>query len=168
MVANLYLPSSIKLPWEIEAGLAYQFGARPLQLPWGPDRAERFKALPREKLLLTGSVIISGAVSNAIGFESFLSQQLERSGRQLVVSPRIGAELEPLENRLQVRAGSYLEPSRFDHTRPRVHGTAGAELRLFRGSVFGMTSPETSWRISGFVDVSHPYLGWGVGVGTWH
>ncbi|RKH47416.1 hypothetical protein D7X12_02835 [Corallococcus sicarius] len=167
-VANLYLPSTIKLPWEIEAGLAYQFGPRPLQIPWGPERAERFKALPRAKLLLTGSVIISGAASNAIGFESFLSQQLERSGRHLLVSPRVGAELEPIENRLQVRAGSYLEPSRFDDIRPRVHGTAGAEVRLFRWSVFGMTSPETSWRISGFVDVSHLYLGWGVGVGTWH
>ena len=167
-VANLYLPSTIKLPWEIEAGLAYQFGPRPLQIPWGPERAERFKALPRAKLLLTGSVIISGAASNAIGFESFLSQQLERSGRHLLVSPRVGAELEPIENRLQVRAGSYLEPSRFDDIRPRVHGTAGAEVRLFRWSVFGLTSPETSWRISGFVDVSHLYLGWGVGVGTWH
>ncbi|RKH62936.1 hypothetical protein [Corallococcus llansteffanensis] len=168
MVANLYLPSTLKLPWELEAGLAYQFGSRPLQIPWGPDRAERFKALPRAKLLLTGSVIVSGAASNAIGFESFLSQQLERSGRHLLVSPRVGAELEPIENRLQVRAGSYLEPSRFDGIRPRVHGTAGAEVRLFRWSVFGLASPETSWRISGSIDVSHLYLGWGIGVGTWH
>ncbi len=167
-VANLYLPSSIRLPWEIEAGLAYQFGSRPLQLPWGPDRAEQFKALPRTKLLLTGSVLISGAASNAIGFESFMSQQIEHSGRHVVVSPRVGAEIEPIENRLQVRAGSYLEPSRFEHIGPRVHGTAGAEVRLFRWSVFGLTSPETSWRISGCIDVSHLYFGWGVGVGTWH
>ncbi|MDC0707678.1 hypothetical protein POL68_04280 [Stigmatella sp. ncwal1] len=166
-VADLYLPSSLKLPWEIEAGFAYQFGSRPLQIAWGPDRAERYAALPRAKLLLTGSVLISGAVSNAIGFESFLSQQIERSGRHVVVSPRIGAELEPIENRLQVRAGSYLEPSRFDAFRPRLHGTAGAEVRLFRWSVFGLTSPETSWRINGFVDFSRLYFGWGIGAGIW-
>ncbi len=167
-VAGLYLPASVRLPWEIEAGIAWQFGARPLQLPWGPDRAERFKALPRSKLLLTGSVLLSGPVSNAIGFDSFLSQRLERSGRHLSVSPRIGAELEPLENRLQLRAGSYLEPSRFDTVGPRLHGTASAELRLFQWSVFGLMSPDTSWRISGFADVSRLYFGWGFGVGTWH
>ncbi|MCP3102371.1 hypothetical protein LZ198_26215 [Myxococcus sp. K15C18031901] len=168
LVAGLYLPFSITLPWEIEAGFAYQFGDRPLQIPWGPDRAERYAALPRRKLLLTGSVLISGAVSNAIGFESFLSQRLERSGRRLVLSPRVGAELEPLENLLQVRAGSYLEPSRFDRTGARVHGTLGAEVRLFRWSVFGLASPDAAWRVSGFIDVSRLYFAWGVGVGNWH
>ncbi|RKH72517.1 hypothetical protein [Corallococcus aberystwythensis] len=167
-VADLYLPSVIKLPWEIEAGVAWQFGGRPLQMPWGPDRAARYQALPRAKLLLTGSVLVSGASSNAIGFESFLSQQLERSGRRLVISPRVGAEWEPIENRLQLRAGSYLEPSRFEAVGPRLHGTAGAELRLFQWSVFGLMSPGTSWRISGFADVSRLYFGWGFGVGTWH
>ncbi|GMU01328.1 hypothetical protein KH5H1_54480 [Corallococcus caeni] len=167
-VAGLYLPSSIRLPWELEAGLAWQFGSRPLQMPWGPDRAERYRALPRSKLLLTGSVLISGAASNAIGFDAFLSQKLERSGRHISVSPRVGAEVEPIEDRLQLRAGSYLEPSRFDTTGPRLHGTASAEVRLFRWSVFGLMSPDTSWRISGFADVARLYFGWGVGVGTWH
>ncbi|GHG90851.1 hypothetical protein [Comamonas sp. JC664] len=167
-VAGLYLPASVRLPWEIEAGVAWQFGARPLQIPWGPDRAERFKELPRSKLLLTGSVLISGAVSNAIGFDAFLSQRVERSGRRLSISPRLGAELEPIENRLQLRAGSYLEPSRFDTVGPRLHGTVSAEVRLFQWSVFGLMSPDTSWRISGFADVSRQYLGWGFGVGTWH
>ncbi|WP_233596972.1 hypothetical protein [Corallococcus sp. CA041A] len=167
-VAGLYLPASVRLPWEIEAGVAWQFGDRPLQMPWGPDRAERYRALPRSKLLLTGSVLISGSVPNAIGFDSFLSQQLERSGRHLSISPRVGAELEPLENRLQLRAGSYLEPSRFDTVGPRLHGTASAELRLFQWSVFGLFSPDTSWRVSGFADVSRRYFGWGFGAGTWH
>ncbi|WP_255442522.1 hypothetical protein [Corallococcus sp. Z5C101001] len=167
-VAGLYLPSSVKLPWEIEAGFAYQFGPRPLQIAWGPDREEQYRTLPRGKLLLTGSVLISGAVSNAIGFESFLSQQLERSGRRVVFSPRVGAEIEPIENRLQLRLGSYLEPSRFVGIQPRLHGTAGVELRLFRWSVFGLTSPETSWRINSFIDVSRLYLAWGVGAGIWH
>ncbi|AKF85105.1 hypothetical protein MFUL124B02_09400 [Myxococcus fulvus 124B02] len=168
LVAGLYLPESVRLPWEIEAGIAWQFGARPLQIPWGPERAERFKALPRSKLLLTGSVLFSGAVSNAIGFDSFLSQRLERSGRRLSVSPRIGAELEPLDNRLQLRAGSYLEPSRFDAVGPRLHGTVGAEVRLFQWSLFGLMSPDTSWRVSGFADVSRRYFAWGIGAGTWH
>ncbi|SEU38173.1 hypothetical protein [Stigmatella erecta] len=166
-VADFYLPSSLKLPWEIEAGFAYQFGARPLQIAWSPGRAERSVALRRAKLLLTGSVLISGAVSNAIGFESFLAQQIERSRRHVVVSPRIGAEIEPFENRLQVRAGSYLKPSRFDSFRPRLHGTAEGEVRLFRWSVSGLTSPEASWRINGFIDFSRLYFGWGIGAGIW-
>lgn len=36
---------------------------------------------------LTGSVLFSGAVLNAIGFDSFLSQRLERSGQRLSGRP---------------------------------------------------------------------------------
>lgn len=168
IVDGRYLPSSIELPWEVEAGFAYQFGHRPLQLPWDDERAERYRTLPRDKVLLTASVLVTGPVNRGVGFEAFLAQRVEPSGRRAVVSPRVGVEVEPIANRLQLRAGSYLEPSRFDGISPRGHATAGAEVRLFKWTVFGLFSPDTSWRINAFGDVSRLYLGWGVGVGVWH
>jgi hypothetical protein len=51
------------------------------------------------------------------------------SGARASVVPRAGAEWECWPDRLRVRAGSYLEPSRTG-AGARAHGTFGAEVRL--------------------------------------
>jgi hypothetical protein len=193
----LYLPKSVELPWEIEAGVALQLG-RSLNQQWinphdppdeylevkkQPDGGKkyvvnkklvdqrlkaRYRALPRKKLLLTASVIVFGPVAEAIGVESFLKQRVERSGRNANVSPRFGIEAEPFANAVQVRAGTYLEPTRFGRSSPRMHGTAGVEVRLFQWSVFGLLDEDTSWRAGAYADVARDYFGWGVTIGTWY
>lgn len=167
VVNNRYLPSVIELPWEVELGFAYQFGERPLNAPW-PLPREEYRRLPRRKVLLTSSLLLSGPVNNAIGVEAFLAQRVERSGQKATVTPRVGVEFEPVEGWLQLRAGSYLEPSRYQGKSSRLHGTAGLEARVFPWSVFGLLEEDTWWRISGFVDTSARYLGWGLSVGLWH
>jgi hypothetical protein len=131
------------------------------------DRA-RIQTLPRQKVLLTASLLISGAVPNAVGTESFLLQTVERSGRRIAITPRAGVELEPLPGRLQVRGGTYLEPSRFDHGKPRLHGTFGWDLRIFQSSVFGLWAEDTRWRIGSFVDVAPRYASVSATIGVWH
>lgn len=193
-----YLPQSVELPWELETGFAIQLGPRPLNQPWinthhppeeyleeirQPDggvirkrnvkyvekkAAERYRALPREKALLVGSVLLSGPVSDAVGLESFLLGYVQRSGRKAVVTPRIGVEAEPFANAVQLRAGTYLEPSRFAERSPRLHGTLGVEVRLFRWSVFGLLEDDTSWRIGAYGDAARGYVSWGVTAGVWH
>jgi hypothetical protein len=200
-VGGLYLPSSVHLPWEVEAGFAWQFGPRPLNVAWvSPDRItteqldeqrarlaqegtplapdrdgqrrqllrRRYEALPRSRVLLSASLLVSGPVSQAVGVESFLSQIVDRSGRRPVWTPRVGVETEPIEQRLKVRAGSYLEPSRFDEGHPRLHATAGADLKLFTSTVFDLFAPGTAWRISGFLDAAPRYTSVGVSAGIWH
>jgi hypothetical protein len=165
-VDGRYLPSTIELPWELEVGFAYQLGPRPLNAPW-PLTKEQYQALPRSKVLLTSSLLVSGPARNAIGVEAFLAQRVERSGQQTTVTPRLGVEAEPVEGWLQVRAGSYLEPSRYQGRSSRLHGTLGVEARVFPWSVFGLFADDTWWRVSGFMDASARYLSWGVSAGLW-
>jgi hypothetical protein len=194
---RLYLPRSVELPWEVEAGIALQIG-RPLnqaainphhppdeyleeiKLPDGGTMRvldkkkldqrlrQRYRALPREKLLIVASVIVFGPVRDAIGVESFLVQRVERSGTRHNISPRIGVEAEPFANAIQIRAGSYIEPTRFARSTPRVHGTLGLEARLFQWGVFGLVESDTSWRVGAYGDVARDYFGWGVTAGVWY
>jgi hypothetical protein len=192
-----YMPESIEYPWEIEAGFALQLGPRPLNTqfvnthappPGDPDagpypnkaiRAQRIKnleerakaryrALPREKYLLLASLLVSGPVVNGVGVESFLVRTVARSGKTVSITPRVGAEIEPFPNVVQLRAGSYLEPSRFEGGSYRPHGTFGFDLRLFEWNVLGLVADDTSWRIGGSVDVSRAYFSWGITAGLWH
>lgn len=195
---RLYLPKSVELPWEVEAGVALQLGKRPLNQLWlnpnhPPDEyreevtlpdggkqyvfnKEKFKeylrkkylALPREKVLITASVLVFGPVREAIGIESFLLQRVERSGTRANFSPRIGIETEPFANAVLFRVGSYLEPTRFAKSSQRLHGTLGAEVRVVRWNVFGLLDPDTSWRVGAYGDIARDYFGWGVTAGIWY
>jgi hypothetical protein len=232
-VHGLIVPSRITLPPELEAGVAFQLGARPLNprfvdvaeekrevdrlvgrresarvwdantaigaappedrealraawdqrnakdreadVRWAASEKRRLDALPdyrrearRQKLLLLASVVATGPSSGTnVAISGFLDQQLQPVGRSVTLSPHVGAEVEPLENRLLVEAGSYLEPSRFEGVGPRGHGTVGACLRLFEWTVFGLF-PHTSWTISSSADLAtRGYFDWGLSIGTW-
>lgn len=198
LLGGRYLPTEVVLPWELETGISYQFGPRPLNVDWINPRDEvkreiakrpsakgeaeheeiqsevrnrlkaRAKALPRQKVLVSASALISGPVEDGVGVESFLLQRVERSGRWVTVQPRLGVEVEPLENRLQVRAGTYLEPSRFSKEIVRAHGTAGLDVRLIEWSVLGLFDDDTAWRVGAFVDGAQRYLSMGLTAGIWH
>lgn len=191
---NTYLPRRADLPWEVEGGFAVQLWKRPLNLPWHdedkvpvpdterwrqskngqiepPSRGARrllrtrYRAIPRQKVLLTTSALVSGPVANAVGVESMLTGKLERSGERVSVTLRGGIETEVIPYWLVLRAGSYLEPTRFRTSSSRVHGTAGFQVRLFEWDVFGLADPGTIWRMSTAVDVARDYFAWSVGAG---
>jgi hypothetical protein len=192
-LGTFHVPSRIELPWEVEWGVAVQLGPRPLNVAWtdedtlqGPaierERREpteplykaarrilkrRYKALPREKLLLSYSMLVTGPTENGVGFESMLTQVVDRSGERSTVTTRFGAETEIWPDRLQLRGGMYVEPTRFRESRPRMHGTAGFEVRLFEWTVFGLFPDETSWRLTTAVDGSRDYFGYSLAVGVW-
>jgi hypothetical protein len=129
---------------------------------------DSFAEVGRTYLLLSASLLVSGRVRDAVGVESFLDQVVNRSGAAVVFSPRLGAEAEVWENRLKTRGGAYLEPTRFVTSNPRVHGTIGMDLRLFRWNVFGLWPDDFMWQIGGSLDVSRRYLTWGVSLGGWY
>jgi hypothetical protein len=197
VVGNIYLPNRVELPWEIEAGVAFQLWKRPLNLPWYDEdevpetecepyrktvngekepcyRAarrllkQREAALPRERVLLSFSALLSGPVQNAVGLESMLAQRVDRSGELAVVSLRAGVEAEVLPRWLVLRGGSYLEPTRFRESEPRVHGVTGLDVRVFRSSFWGLFDDGTLFRVSGAVDVARDYFGWSIGAGVFH
>ncbi len=128
----------------------------------------RARALPRHRFLISASMTVSGAVRSAVGVESFLRQTVDRSGEGPSLVPRLGVEAEPILNWLELRAGSYWEPTRFRGGSPRLHGTLGFDLRLVDWSVFGLFEDESSWRLTGAIDAARDYLAWGVTAGLWH
>jgi hypothetical protein len=197
VVGNVYLPDHLELPWEVEAGVALQLWRRPFNLRWtdedgvephesepyrrmvkgypeAPYRGarrmlrQRYAALPRERVLLSLSGALSGPVENAVGIESMLSQRVDRSGERTVVTVRAGAEAEVLPYWLVLRAGSYLEPTRFRDGSSRVHGTGGFDVRVLRSTILGLFPDDTLFRLSVAIDAARDYFGWGLGAGVFH
>jgi hypothetical protein len=195
VVGSLYLPNRLELPWELEAGFAVQLWKRHFNLRWADEdqvpapEAEpyrrtlsngqreppwrgarrllkaRYAALPRERVLLTTSVLLSGPVKNAVGVESMLSQEVHRAGERPSLTVRAGAEAEVIPGWLVVRGGSYLEPTRFRTGKQRLHGTGGFDLRVLESAVFGLYDEGTRFRLSGAVDLARDYVGWSIGAG---
>ena len=116
---------------------------------------------PRRYALLSGEVFVQGAVANAVGIDAFLRQEARSRGGDASVGFRLGVEGEPWDDRLRVRAGTYLEPARYAGVRARMHGTAGFDVKLFRVWRFDLRAGFT-------IDGARDYLNWGFGFGVWH
>lgn len=132
-------------------------------------RASRLAAVRdrrRRYLLLAAGVSVSGPTPLGQGIDAFIDQVAHPSGLGSVITPRVGVEGEAVENRLRLRVGSYIEPSRFADIGPRVHGTAGFDLRLFRWDAFKLVDP-IDVMLSGTFDVSYNYVDWGISLGFW-
>jgi hypothetical protein len=131
---------------------------------------ERYAQMARFYVLVSVSARITGPVDNAVGVESFLQRRVNRSGEKASVSPRLGVESEVVPHWLRLRAGTYLEPSRFQNERvaPRLHATFGFDARVFPWTVFGALSEGTSWYLSAALDAAPRYVSWGASVGIWH
>jgi hypothetical protein len=128
----------------------------------------RHARLPRRYVLVSMSLVLTGATKDAVGVESFLQRVVARSGDHLVYSPRLGMETEVVPYWVKVRAGTYGEPSRFATSGNRLHGTFGFDAKLFPWRVFGLFEDGTEWRLGASLDAAPRYFGWGVGVGVWH
>jgi hypothetical protein len=227
------LPSQVVMPWEAEAGIAYQLGPRPLNPGWDDPQAEeaplrdlveghraerrvrdeqelasippagrearraelaaqerslraieddhlaedserlrrarkaRYTNWPREKILLLASVLVTGQSPNAVSIEGFLDKRVETVGRAVTLTPRLGLEGEPIQNRVQLRTGLYAEPSRYGAGAARQHVTFGADVHLFPLTFWGLL-PEADWKLGVFVDLAPRYTNWGLGLGNWH
>jgi hypothetical protein len=235
---ELFLPDHVMLPWELNAGFAFQFGPRPFNPRWlevqlelepvhrylewrqrerlrrhaealsraeraGLDleaamraldaeleteaaldalhlaRAERelsvrlrrrYEGMDRFQVLISASIDVLGPVEQGVGVESFLERKVQRSGKDVSVSPRLGIETEAVPNWMRLRAGTYIEPTRFDDNPhgSRSHWTLGIDQRLFPWEVFGLWPEGSIWRVSGSLDVAREYFSWGVAIGMWH
>lgn len=232
---GLITPERVTQPWEIEAGVAYQIGPRPLNPSWiNPseqeaelkksllqkretrklareqelarfhgdaeareklrialahedefatqqedneiaglserlyaERQARYLNWPRERLLLLASLLMTGPSTNAVALEGFIDQRRELVGEKVSYAPRFGVEGEPIPNFVRLRAGVYIEPSRFADGNQRQHFTFGADLRGFTWNLWGLV-PNTTVRFSGQVDVAPRYENFGFGIGVWH
>jgi hypothetical protein len=234
---SFILPDRVVMPWELEVGVAYQLGPRPINPGWqnphaqeqllrrriAADRSARARARdaelaalppekrdtrrreldqdesslagiedehldaeidrlrqirkaryanwPREKIVLLASVLVTGPSTSssqeAISLEGFLDQRTETVGRDVSLTPRFGMEGEPLRDRMLLRVGTYVEPSRYDDGTPRQHFTFGGDVRLFPLDFWGLL-PEANWKLGVFLDLAPRYTNGGIGIGEWH
>jgi hypothetical protein len=123
---------------------------------------------PRRYYLLTTDLWFNGRVTNGVGVESFLFQTVQRSGESITISPRLGFETEVWPSRMKLRAGTYLEPSRFANSTARVHGTLGFDLSVLKWNVFGLWPDDYRWQISAALDLARAYASFSFGIGGWY
>jgi hypothetical protein len=181
-LGGLVLPDRVVLPWEVEAGVAFQLGPRPMQrpleIPPGEDeegrreRIEDVRALPREHLLVTTAILVTGGVQDGVGLEAFLAQRRRgpptpgSAAAETNFSPRLGLQTEPLPGWLQARFGTYYEPNRFGGT-GRQHFTFGADLKVWSTRLGGLAPDGVSYSVVGAVDLAPRYESISLGIGVW-
>jgi len=122
----------------------------------------------RHIAMITASVLIAGAVDNAVGIESLRNQVVNRSGEWLVASPRLGSEVEVIPDWVRLRSGVYLEPTRFETSTVRAHYTGGFDLALGVWNVFGLWPDDYRWRLGAGIDVARDFQTVGVTAAGWY
>jgi hypothetical protein len=153
------LPERVEVPWVAAGGAAYRFGSS----PWNKRVETQYR--DELSLLVAADLVVSGWVPNGHGVEAFARHRLQRSGLNMATSPRLGAEAELIPGWLRLRAGTYWEPSRFQGVDGRLHGTAGADIRLFG---FRLLGSEYRLKVSLTADRAPRYGNAGVSFGFWH
>ena len=159
-----YIPDALSAPWQIAGGVAWSIGDKPLNLrnSFGDPRIvnEDMDQLRRSYLTVAADLVLIGPGNGATGRGAWLAREEQPVGRASSVSFRLGAESEFWPNQMRGRIGSYYEPSRFDASSGRIHGTVGFDLRLFQLIWV--------WRLSGVFDYARDYRNPGVSIGFWH
>ncbi len=109
-----------RLPAGVVAGIGWSNES------WLPSRSGGFP------VRLAADVGIDGPVAGAFGVEGLWADEPVPRGGWVTASPRVGAEVDLVRERIRLRGGSYWEPSRTSLAGPRPHLTGGFELSLFR------------------------------------
>jgi hypothetical protein len=153
------LPKEAIVPWSATVSAAWRFGST----PWnhkieGAYRDER-------QLTIALELEVLGAVSDGYGMEAFAAKQLQASGRNASFDPHLGLEADVIPAWLRLRAGSYIESSRFENTTARWHATAGLEGRVF---AFHLGGHERRVSVSLAGDIATRYKNAGLSVGFWN
>lgn len=159
------LPERAALPWQVSVGAAW----RRAPTAWNRKVATEWR--DEKYLLLAADLVVTGHVPGGYGIEAFAaSEKLQPSGRDVGISPRVGAEYEWVPGRFRIRGGSYWEPSRFRDPEGRdiagrLHITLGLDLRVWS---FCFWKERYRVRLSFTSDGAKAYGNGGVSIGFWH
>ena len=152
-------PTAGEMPWQLGGGVAWRFGPT----AWNHPGQTLFR--DERALVVTADLALVGAVAGGMSVAGFAAQMPQVSGRSADLAARFGAEAEVIPARLRLRAGSYWEPERIEGRGGRIHGTLGAELRLFGFSFLGR---ERRVRLALAADVADHYQNIALSLGFWH
>ncbi len=143
----LSLPNRVLVPARLSIGFSFRLASEgdvPYNLFTGDfgkigdeiKGSELPPPLPSRKLLISSEVTVLLPVAKAVSMESFFHQADRTSpeyiGEEVMFIPRVALEGDPINERLRLRLGLYLEPSPFKGGPWRPHVTFGAELAMFK------------------------------------
>lgn len=133
LIAGRLVPPSLVSPWTVGIGASYAFGTRPMNLrpSFGESTGDRYEHYERGHYQVALDVVLVGSESDSVGLDGWFAQESQPIGRDVALAVRAGLQGEVIKDVLIARVGSYLEPSRFETTRDRIHGTGGIDVRLF-------------------------------------
>ncbi len=137
-VGDRLLPPELQLPWTLGIGTAYSVGTRPMNLraSFGDESIEGddYEAYERgHQQVALDLVLVGGAGSdNTVGLDGWFEQESQAVVQKPRLSVRAGYQGELWRNRMIVRGGFYVEPSRFRESSARPHVTGGVDFRLFK------------------------------------
>lgn len=151
-------PRRIAVPWTVVLGGAYTLIGDP-NLPTCFDSPKDCAQMERRYLRAALDLNVVGATKSAIGIDAWVAGDQQRAGASAAVGLRLGFEAEAIADRLRLRLGSYVEPSRFSESEARLHGTFGLDVRLFT-LIWG-------WRVTGAVDIARRYRNVVLSIGFW-
>lgn len=166
-------PEAAAAPWEIGIGGSWVFGPRVRNVPAlylrKPARQrlreEGYSVVPppayRRYVMVAADLIAIGKTPDAVSSISYLTQRLESAGDDVDFALRLGVESEVIQNWLQVRAGTYWEPSRVAGVSGRLHGTGGFDVKIPLGNL-------TDLRVGPALDAADQFFRFSVGLGFWH
>lgn len=161
--AGVPLVKGLEVPWQVSLGLSGTIGPRWKNYNRSFGQVGRTRAAvnrPRRYVTLSADVVFTGASDKAVGFEAWATDTLQPAGEDMSIGLRVGADSEFWQNRMRARIGYYFEPSRFQASNGRHHGTAGMDIYLF-----DLWLP---WRFTWAVDVAPRYANIMLSVGIWH
>jgi len=153
------LPARVEAPWRVAGGFAWRFA----DTPWNHHVDAHYR--DEKSLTVAADLVLSGSVPRSYDLEWWGAQELQRSGKNISASLRLGADFEILPGRLRLNSGTYYEPARVADTHGRLHATAGLELALFQFTVWRWTYRP---RFAATGDVAARYGNAGVSIGFWH
>jgi hypothetical protein len=124
--------------------------------------------MDRFYVLVTSSLTVTGPIDNGVGMESYVNQNVVRSGVETSFSPHFAVESEAIPDWLKLRSGFYIEPARSTGSSPRGHATFGADIRTVNFDVFGVWPADYIWGLGTFADIAPRYVTWGVSLIGWY
>jgi hypothetical protein len=158
------VPSAVVRPWEISVGGAWWLGDGELNVAMPVTDEMEAREPARTGLLVSLDLFLIGPTSRrgppSAGLEAYFEDLLQITGERATLGVRLGGETEAYPDRVRLRGGFWVEPSRFAEVGPRLHWTGG--LDIFVAEVFGYR-----WRVSGAFDLAADYRVASLSAGFW-
>jgi len=128
-------PQAIVDPWQLSLGGSFWIGEGELNQPIPVRDSEPGRPVAIAGMLMAADLVLlipRGFKGIApVGLEAYFEGRAQAVNLRPTLALRLGAETQPVADRVRLRGGLIVEPSRFSGIPPRVHLTGGLDVRLF-------------------------------------